>query len=323
MTLTFNKTIAYSFVVPIYYDSHLAEEFAQQVDKVFQTYLDMQAIEECVELIFVNDGSSLDDEIQLEKVAQSFPFVKVITLSRNFGQHIAITAGYQFASGEFVGMLNVDMQEHPSEIPKFLDKLRTGNCDIVYGLRDSRQSSTSDKFTSAIFNFILNKLTRSDTPLNIATIRFMNRKFLDAYNQLTEKTRYLPGLEYWLGFNKDYVEVSHLPREKGKSSYTFWKRWGMAINTILSFSDFPLKVTSIIGFFIGFTGFLLVLFLILSKLFFAEVQVGYTSTISIMVMLGGVQIMVIGLSGIYIGRVLSEVQNRPLYVIKNKVNFNV
>jgi dolichol-phosphate mannosyltransferase len=311
----------YSVVVPIYFDSYLAQSFCVEFKTVFIKNHEKTLIEGEVELIFVNDGSSKNDEEELERIAASFSFVKVIHLSRNFGQHIALSAGYKEATGDYIGMLNADMQEHPSEITKFLHRLERGGVDIVYGLRDSRKGKIGERLTSALFNRILNLLTGQSTPINVAPIRFMSRKFIDAYNSLNEKSRYLPGLESWLGFEKDYVDVSHQKRTKGKSSYNFVSRSKMAISTILSFSAIPLKFISLVGILVAIIGAIMAGYLVVSKLFFVDYQAGFTSTIVLGTLLSGLQISVIGLSALYIGRILTEVQNRPLYIIKEKINF--
>jgi len=317
------STIKVSIIVPIYNDGALAEEFCVVFEKVFQDYFQTKEINNFVELIFVNDGSKNDSFLILKKIPKQFSFVKIINLSRNFGQHIALTAGYEMSIGAHIGMLNVDMQEHPKEIIKYLDLFKEDNdIDFILGLRKYRHDSFFKKVTSLLFNQLMNKLTGDKTPLNASTLRMMNRKFLNAYLSLNEKSRYLPGLENWLGFKHGYVDIEHVDRKKGKSSYNFFSRIKMATNAILSFSDIPLRFVVSVGFLISVVGFLMIFFLFIQKLFFVEMQPGYTSTISIIVFLGGFQILVIGLSSLYIGRILKEVQNRPLYIIKDKINFN-
>lgn len=310
----------YSFIVPIYNDAYLAGEFCQEYQKVFQKQLGLESIEPAVELIFVNDGSRDDSTEVLASLSAHFPFVRVINLSRNFGQHIALSCGYRHATGRFVGMLNVDMQEHPDQIPLLLQRIETTDCDIVFGLRNKRNGSQADNLTSRLFAIVLNKLTGYDTPLNVSTLRVMNRRFVDAYNALSERSRYLPGLESWLGFKRGYVEIVHWPRARGHSSYNFTRRFLMAADAIISFSDLPLKIVAVGGFGVVGVSFLLALALALQKLFFANVQLGYTSTLCVIILLSGVQLSVIGLASLYIGRILREVQHRPLYVIRSLIN---
>jgi dolichol-phosphate mannosyltransferase len=311
----------YSLVVPIYNDGALSEAFCVEFQKVFQQYLAKQHIEDSVEVIFVNDGSPNDSLTYLEQTAAKFPFVKVLGLSRNFGQHIAVSCGYRHASGQYVGMLNVDMEDHPSEIPKVIDYAKEKQLDLVIGLRKERQDPFFKRVTSVLFNWTLNKLTGQDVPLNLATLRIMSRRFTDAYNNLSEKSRYIPGLESWLGFKQGYLSIEHRHRTEGKSSYNFSRRVKMAMETIISFSDLPLKIIAAIGFGIVLLGFLLIFGLIIAKFVSIDFQAGYLSTISIIVFLGGIQIMVIGMASLYIGRILKEIQNRPLYIVKDKINF--
>ncbi len=310
----------YSFIVPIYHDAYLAGEFCQEYQKVFQQHLNVADILPQVELIFVNDGSGDDSAVTLGGLPGRFPFVRVINLSRNFGQHIALSCGYRHARGRFVGMLNVDMQEHPDQIPLLLRQIEDTDCDIVFGLRRKRAGATADGITSRMFGFVLNKLTGHHVPLNMATLRVMNRRFVDAYNSLSESSRYLPGLESWLGFKRGYVEVDHQERRRGKSSYNFTRRLLMAGDAIISFSDLPLKISVVFGFVTVVVSFLLALTLAVQRLFFREVLLGYTSTVCLITFLGGAQLSVTGLASLYIGRILREVQHRPLYVIRSTVN---
>jgi glycosyltransferase involved in cell wall biosynthesis len=305
----------YSFVVPIYNDGYLVQSFCEEFERTFQNYVKNQSIENDVELIFVNDGST-DNSIQyLIDNVNKFSFVKVIDLSRNFGQHVALSCGYKNAIGSFVGMLNVDQQEPPSQLPILLDYLINNNFDIVYGTYDERKTSIINKITSKLFSILLNYLTQNNTPSNVTTSRVMNRNFVNAYNQFTEKSRYLPGLEAWLGFKQGYSPIVHTERKIGKSSYNFKKRSLMALDTIVSFSDFPLKLIVGIGILFAITGFILTFLLLFSKIFIIDFQPGYTSTVSLITFLGGIQIMVVGFASIYIGRILKEVQNRPLYIV--------
>jgi len=310
----------YSFVVPIYNDGFLAEEFCKTFQKVFRDWLTIDQIEDQVELILVNDGSRDDSMKYLRLLPAKYYFVKIIELSRNFGQHIALSCGYKHAKGDYVGMLNVDMEDSPSEIPKMIKHLDGNDCDIVLGVRENRKSRFFIKITSFLFNYVLNKLTGYDIPTNVATLRIMNRKFTDAYNALTEKSRFIPGLERWLGFKHCYLPIDHNPRVDGGSSYNFKRRMAMAIYSILSFSDLPLRWIAYFGLAMSVLGFLSSVLIVLLKLFFVDFQAGYVSTLAIFVLLSGVQIIVIGTASLYIGRILREVQNRPLYDIRNTYN---
>ena len=312
----------YSFVVPIYNDAELADEFAAALQQVMRAYITRDSLRGEVELIFVNDGSPSRDTARiLDEVAAKYDFIKVIELSRNFGQHIALSAGFRHATGEYVAMLNVDQEDPPAEIPKLLDEIQRGDHDLVYGLRAKRYSPWHTRLTSWMFSRVLVKLTGYEVPANVATLRVMNRRFLDAYNALSEKSRYIPGLEMWMGFQKGYVNVRHQERTRGKSTYNFRRRLKMAFEAVISFSDLPLRMMVVFGTLLAIVGFALTGALVLGRLFLYDFQPGYTSTISLIVLLGGVQILVIGTASLYIGRILREVQNRPLYLVRRKTNF--
>jgi dolichol-phosphate mannosyltransferase len=311
-----------SVIVPIYNDGYLAEDFCRSLENTFSSFLNHEGNSEFLELIFVNDGSLNNSWEELLHVARKFSFVKLINLSRNFGQHIALSCGYKNAKGNYVAMINVDMQEPTSELLHLYTHVKNTDLGVVYGLVDFRRTSFVNRITSKAFNSLMGFLTREKVPSNIATVRIMSRKFIDAYNELTEKTRYLPGLENWLGFKKDFIKVEHGARKMGKSSYNTRKRLEMAMETIISFSDFPLRMIVLFGSLVAFVGIGLSFYIVITKLFFIDYQAGYATTVALITSIGGVQMVVIGIASMYIGRILKEVQNRPLYVISNKVNFN-
>ena len=312
----------YSFVVPIYNDGYLVESFCEAINDEMKKLLDISDITNDVEVIFVNDGSSDESQQQLEMTARRYRFVKAIELSRNFGQHLAVSCGYRFASGRFVGMMNVDMQDPPDQIHLLLKEIESGSCDIVIGLRKERKDKWTERVTSVVFNHTLNWLTGATTPTNAAALRIMNRRFVDAYNSLNEKTPYIPGLEHWLGFRHSWVQIRHDERLVGKSSYTFRKRLRMAGESILGFSDLPLRFAALLGTVITLIGCALTLGLLVRRIVFANLLGGYTSTIAVIVILGGTNLLFMGLIGLYLGRVLQEVQGRPRCVIKSLVNID-
>jgi dolichol-phosphate mannosyltransferase len=316
------KHPAYSFVVPIYNDGYLVESFCKTINDEMRRLLDVSDLTDDVEVIFVNDGSSDESQQQLETTAKKYSFVKIIELSRNFGQHLAVSCGYRFASGNYVGMMNVDMQDPPDQIPLLLKEIESGTCDIVIGLRRERNDKWTERVTSVLFNHTLNWLTGAATPTNAAALRIMNRRFVDAYNSLNEKTPYIPGLEHWLGFRHSWVPIRHEERLVGKSSYTFRKRLKMAGESILGFSDLPLRFAALLGTGITLIGCVLTIGLFVRRIMFANLLGGYTSTIAVIVILGGTNLLFMGLIGLYLGRVLREVQDRPRCVIQSLINFN-
>jgi len=311
----------YSFIVPIYNDGYLAADFCRELERVFRKHLATDDLDGLVEVIFVNDGSRDDSfAILRDQVCPEFSFARAVDLSRNFGQHVAITCGYRYAQGEVVGYLNVDMEDPPDQLPLLIDELRNGKFDFVGGIYVERHVPFFNKLTSKLFARVLNLLTGYQLPINMATVRVMNCKFIDVYNQLTEKSRYLPGIEAWMGFRRGWVPVKHRRRQRGGSSYNFKRRLLMASESIISFSDLPLKMAVVLGTTVALLGFVMTLLLIIGKLFFVDYRAGYTTTVSVIVFMGGVQINVMGLASLYIGRILREVQNRPLFIVRETKN---
>lgn len=306
----------YSFVVPIYNDGALARDFCVETAKVFRAYLGHDDLARDLEVIFVDDGSANNSLELLKGVCDEFPFAKLIALSRNFGQHIAISAGWRAASGDYVGMLNVDQEDPPSNLPLLLAVLEKGDCDIVGGKHSGRHAGAITRMTSHLFVSTMNRLTGYDTPVNATTMRIMTRRAADAYNALSEKSRYIPGLEMWLGLRYAWVPVEKQPRKAGKSSYNFRRRLRMAYSSIISFSDFPLRMAVKFGMLVAAAGILLGLGLVIEKMIGTRMFPGYTSTFVMIVFLGGVQIAVTGVASLYIGRILAEVQHRPLFVVR-------
>jgi len=311
----------YSFVVSIYNDGYLAEAFCAEFQRVLRDYLGKQEIAEETELIFVNDGSCNDSLNLLKRAAARYGFVKVIDLSRNFGQHVAMICGYHHAIGQYVGRLNVDMQDPPGEIPQLLDIIKRGDCDIVIGVQRDRQSKWLDRVTSRFFVWFFNLLIGGKVPHSTAALRVMTRQYADNYKRINDKAPFLQGLETWFGYRVKYVPTDHQKRSDKNSSYTFVRRLKLALNASIAFSDRPLKYVVYLGLIIGLIGFAGLLLILLRQVFYADLLAGYSSTLAILLFCSGVQILVIGLSGLYIGKILSQVQGRPLYLVREKVNF--
>ncbi|MGH9888710.1 MAG: glycosyltransferase family 2 protein, partial [bacterium] len=244
----------YSFVVPIYNDGALARDFCVEMQSVFRRYLGHEDLSRDLEVIFVDDGSANNSAQLLKEVCDEFGFAKCVLLSRNFGQHIATSAGYRAASGAYVGTLNVDMEEPPRFLPDLLDALKQGDHDIAGGQHQGRPVGFTTRVTSYVFNGLMNRLTGFRNPTNATTMRIMTRRAADMYNALTEKSRYIPGLESWLGLRYVRVPIEQQPRKAGRSSYNFRRRLRMAYSSVISFSDFPLRLAVKFGMLVAGVG---------------------------------------------------------------------
>lgn len=307
----------YSVVVPIYNDGYLARALCEELARVFAQ------MGSTFELIFVNDGSRNDSLKQLQALTTEFDFVTVVDLSRNFGQHQAIACGFRLARGERIIRLNVDMQDPPSELPRMIAAMDAGDLDLVVGHYSARQSPLTSKLTSYLYFKIFRFLTGFEVPRNSSAIRVMSRRFIDAYNSLTEKTHFPQGLDAALGFRQHSIEIEHRPRIDGKSSYTFTKRLALALNGILYFSDRPIKLMVGFGFAVACIGVFLGLFIVTSQLLGTHYLPGYASLAAIGLFTFGIQLTCLGVLGLYIGRIFREVQNRPAYIVRETYGRNL
>jgi glycosyltransferase involved in cell wall biosynthesis len=311
----------YSIVVPIYRDGELAADLCQALQAEFSVVTGADRFSKEMEVIFVNDGSPNDSQRHLEELAARHSWVRVMELSRNFGQHVAISCGYQFASGRYIAMMDVDMQDPVDQLVPLFAALEQDRADIVIGQRTESVRGWREQMSSRIFHSLLNWLTGAQTPANLSTMRAVNRRFLNAYNQLTEKTPFIPGLQNWLGFRRLYLPIRHQERRKGKSSYTFFKRLRLATESIVSFSDLPLRIAAGAGTGIALIGLLMAAVLIAARLLYGTVAPGFAATMVVVIVLGGLNLIFMGLIGIYVGRILQEVQGRPRFVLKSSIGF--
>lgn len=314
--------IEFSIVTSIYRDGYLAKDFCREMGRVFSEYLGKEVgeLKNHIEIIMVNDGSPDSALQELLCVREQFDYVRVVDLSRNFGQHEALACGFRMALGRYVIRTNVDMQDPPSELPKLLVEMETGKYDLVVGQYSERNSPWIDRLTAHMYFEVFKFLTGLEVLQRTAPMRIMNRAFIDAYNALTEKTRFPQGLDKWLGFRHSYVEIEHRTRADGKSSYTFWSRISLALTGILYFTDRPLKLIGYFGLWMSLIGILLGVAIIFQKLSGGALLPGYASLAAIALFGFGAQIGCVGLLGLYIGRIFREAQNRPLYVVRETYN---
>lgn len=307
----------YSFVVPVYNDGYLASNFCSMLELVMAQYVRKTDLSQCVELIFINDGSQDDSLNQLIQLKSSYNFIKIISLSRNFGQHQAIAAGLHLSTGDYVVRSNIDMQEPLSEVPRFLDAIKESEYDIVIGQYSKRKSSFVTKLTSGAYFHLFKLLTGIRTPSNSSPLRVMSRRYVDRYSSLVEKNHFPQGIVSILGFKQKYIKVEHVKRVDGGSAYSFISRLRMGVNGMLYFSERPLQLVASFGFLCATAGFFGSLFILIQHLIGAKSVAGYAS-LAIFLLFGiGLQIGFTGLVGLYVGKIFTEVKNRPLYIVEN------
>jgi dolichol-phosphate mannosyltransferase len=271
------------------------------------------------ELVVVDDGSADQTPAILADLAASDERVKVVTLSRNFGHQTAITAGLDHAAGDAVVMIDSDLQDPPELIPTMVEHWRAGS-DVVYATRTDRVGESRFKLTTARwFYSIMGWL--SDVPLapNAGDFRLLDRHALDALLTMRERNRYLRGMTSWVGFTQTALPYTRDARHAGKTKYPIRKMVHFALDAIASFSYVPLQLATVAGFVCAAIAFLAVPVAIGFRIF-GQFLPGITTTVVAVLLLGGIQLMAIGLIGEYVGRIYDEVKRRPLYVVRDRAN---
>ncbi|HBG92147.1 MAG TPA: glycosyltransferase [Nitrospiraceae bacterium] len=303
--------IEFSIIIPVYNEEENVSELHRRLGTVMErlgTY----------EIIFVDDGSSDKSWQIIKDLHEKDSRVKGLSFSRNFGHHIAITAGMDHAQGKAIILMDGDLQDPPEEIPKLLKKFNEGY-ELVYGIRKEKKDSILKRFASFVFWWFINSFSGINIPRNQTLLRIFDRKILDALNSMRERSRFIHGMIAWTGFKTAMQEVEHAPRERGKSKYNVIKLFRLAFNAITSFSTFPLRLATYIGLLSSGIGLFYSLYFIYKKLFLGIPVLGYASIIVAVLFVGGIQLLMLGIIGEYIGRVYQEVQARPIYIIKEHI----
>ncbi|MDR2600426.1 MAG: glycosyltransferase family 2 protein [Oscillospiraceae bacterium] len=300
----------YSVVVPAYNEQEVITESYNRLTKV------MKSIGETYELLFVNDGSKDNTANIIAGFCQNDESVRLINFTRNFGHMAAISAGMENARGQAIFIIDADLQDPPEIFPEMAEKWKEGY-HVVYGKRTKRKGeSFFKKLTAKVFYRFLRSMTSVDLPSDTGEFRLIDRKVCDAVNKLPEKNRYIRGLVSWVGFKQTPVEYVREERFAGTTKYPFRKMMAFAMDAITSFSHKPLKLATTLGMIISIASFLYIL-LVLYQHFFTDLNIaGWASTIAAILLTQGIVLMILGLMGEYIGRIYSELQNRPTYIIQ-------
>ena len=298
-----------SIVLPIYNEEAGLASFISELS------LELTKISENAEVIFVNDGSKDNSLALIKKFCEENKDFKYIDLSRNFGHQIAVSAGIDFAKGDKVMLIDSDGQDPPAVMHQMLAKMDEGY-DVVYAQRIKRaDESALKKLTAKFFYKFLNKITSIEIPVDTGDFRIINRKVANALKQMPEKQRYLRGQIAWLGFKQTAVSYERLGRNAGETGYTYRKMIRLALDAITSFSNWPLRLATLSGFFCAFVGFFLILYTLYARFILKQYEPGWPSLMITIIFLGGIQLLGIGMIGEYISRINDNVKNRPLYLV--------
>lgn len=301
-----------SIVIPVYNNAATVEELARRIDAALRP--------RPYEAIFVDDGSSDDSLARLKHLASANPSMKVISLARNFGQHPAISAGFEHAKGDAVVLMDADLQDRPEDIPRLVGQLRD-DVDIVYTRKAQPEEEAAVRITSALYHYVFARITRSPRFAEIGTFRAFSRKFLAALLQYRERNVLYGPLMVYMGFKSAIVEVVREPRRSGASGYTFGKRLALAVNSLISYTDIPHRLSIYVGS-VLFAGSVLYGTVVLLQylIYGRSLPAGFTLVLMMLTLMLGSLMISLGIIGSYVFRVYQEVLQRPRYLIAERIN---
>ena len=302
-------------IIPVHNEVETLDAFLAAVTPV------LEQTEHTFEYLFVDDGSKDATFSVLQQKAHTNPRIKVVRLSRNFGKECALLAGFDNAGGDAVLVMDVDLQDPPEVIPDMLAAWREG-AKVVLTRRDNRDSDSYWKrSTAGWFYKIYNAMARVKIPDNVSDFCLLDREAVDAFVQLRERCRFNKGLFAWIGYEPVVIPYMRPARTQGESSWPLRKLWSFALDGLTSFSTRPLKLWTYIGSLIAALSFIFGVYVIIRTLVYGVDTPGYASLIAVVSFLGGIQLVSLGVLGEYLARVYSEVKDRPVYLVRQKIGF--
>lgn len=301
-----------SIVVPVFNEANNVTEFYNRIKNA------LNGLVSDYEIIFVDDGSNDNSFDVICSLHTINPQVKVIRFSRNFGHHIALSAGLDFAQGEAVAFMDGDLQHPPEAIQKFLEKIQDGY-DVVYAVHPEKKHGILKRLASTIFSFVINHLTQEPIFISSNVFQVMRRSVVEVLKTFPERNRYFLGLVSWVGFKQTGVIVRHEKRYSGKTKYTFSKLFQLAFDAVFSFSLRPLRLATLISVIMFCFSVLLGSYYLFIKFVYGIPFPGFASLIVAILFISGLQFLFLGIIGEYIGRTYVETKHRPLYIIRDKV----
>ena len=298
-----------SLAVPAYNEAPVLDAFYRRARAALEaTGLDW-------EMVFADDGSTDGTAAAIRRLREADPRIALVSLSRNFGKEIALTAALDHARGEAVVVIDADLQDPPELIGEFVRLWRAGN-DVVFARRTEREGESAGKRATAhLFYRLMNRLADQPIPADVGDFRLMSRRAVDSLLRMRERHRFMKGLFAWVGYQQVEVPYVRAPRAGGMTKWNYWRLWNLSLEGITSFSIRPLQFASYFGFIIA----LLALFyggvIVFKTVIYGNDVAGYPSLVTIVLFLGGVQLMTLGIIGEYIGRIFNETKQRPLYLV--------
>ena len=300
-----------SILVPCYNESEALPLFMKEMYRVMDTMK-----ENDFEIILVNDGSKDNTKEVMLDLAKRDERVKYILFSRNFGKEAAIFAGLQHATGDYVAMMDADLQDPPSLLPEMYRAVTEEGYDSVATRRVTRKGEPPIRsFFARCFYKLINKMSKTEIVDGARDFRLMNRKFVDALLEMKEYNRFSKGLFGWVGFKNKWIEFENVERIAGETKWSFWSLLKYSIEGIVAFTTAPLVVSSVVGMVLCLLSFVAIIFIVIRKLICGDPVAGWASSVCIMTFIGGVQLLCMGIMGQYMAKMYLEIKDRPVYII--------
>jgi glycosyltransferase involved in cell wall biosynthesis len=304
-----------SIIVPVYSEEEAVAPFVEKAKSV------LADIGCRYEIIFVDDGSKDRTCDMVRALREDDPQIKLVKLSRNFGKERALSAGLDYCRGDAVIPMDVDLQDPPELIVDFVEKWHEGY-DVVYGVREHRSGDSFLKKVSAKYFYLMfNALTEIHVPVNAGDYRLIDRKVVEVLKQFPERNRFMKGMFAWVGYRQIGVPYDRPERLVGQTKWNYWRLWNFALDGITGFTTLPLRLCGYFGLLVAASSLLYAFFLVVRTLVSGVDVPGYASLMVVVLFLGGVQMLVFGIFGEYIGRLYREVKQRPVYLVEDELGF--
>lgn len=306
-----------SLVIPCYNEEESIPIFYREMVEINQKHFKAEGI--ALEYIFVDDGSSDNTLEVIKTLAEQDDAVRYLSFSRNFGKEAAMFAGMEAATGDYIATMDVDLQDPPALLPEMVRAIREEGYDCVATRRETRKGEPRIRsFFARLFYRIINRLTTTKIVDGARDFRLMKRVMVEAILSDREYNRFSKGIFSWVGFRTKWIAYENIERSAGKTKWSFWKLFLYSIDGILAYSTLPLALVSIVGILFCGVSFIALCFVVIRAMIFGDPVAGWPSMISIITFLGGIQLLCLGIIGLYVSKIYLETKRRPLYIIKEK-----
>lgn len=300
-----------SLVVPCYNEEEVIKIFYAEIQKIKKDFKDVT-----FEIIFVNDGSK-DKTLELMRELSENDDVRYVSFSRNFGKEAAMYAGLEASTGDYVAIMDADLQDPPALLKEMYEILESGEYDSVATRRVTRKGEPVIRsFFARLYYKIINKISKTEIVDGARDFRLMTRQMVNSVLSLKEYNRFSKGIFSWVGYRTKWLEYENVERAAGETKWSFWKLFLYSLESIVAFSTVPLSIASVMGILFCFVAFIIIIFIIVRTLMFGDPTSGWPSMVCIMFFIGGVQLLCLGIMGQYLSKTYLEVKKRPIYIVE-------